>query len=221
MDYGKSFTYVFDDEQWVQKLLIGGILSMIPIVNLVVIGYALRLVKNVASGVEKPLPQWDDFGDYFVKGVTSVLASAIWALPIIAVSGLTAVVNAITGYNADPNNASLGGIACVWSLSCLSGLYGLFLGIVLPAAHILYAVSGDVGTFFRFGSISKFITSNLGNYIIALLVYGVAFVIASFGVILCVVGVVFAEFWAILVGSHLGGQLYRPMGIPSSEPAAN
>jgi hypothetical protein len=86
MDYGKSFSFVFDDEEWVQKILIGGILSLIPIVNLVAIGYGLKVLKNVAAGMEKPLPDWDDFGDYFVKGLVSSLGSLVWALPAIGVS---------------------------------------------------------------------------------------------------------------------------------------
>ena len=51
MDFGKAFTFAFDDKEWVTKLLIGGILSLIPIVNLVVVGYTLKTLKNVADGV--------------------------------------------------------------------------------------------------------------------------------------------------------------------------
>jgi hypothetical protein len=210
MDWGKSFTHVFEDKDWVVKVLIGGILSMIPIVNLVVIGYALRALKNVAEGAEQPLPAWDDFGDYFVKGLVSVLGAMVWALPIIILATMTAVLSALTGYDsAEPSRVAAPYVLCIWSMSCVSGIYGLFLGFVLPAAFAQYAVRGDFGAFFRFGDIGKFIKANLGNYIVALILAVIAQFISSFGVILCCIGAIFTEFWALLVGSHLLGQVYR------------
>jgi len=215
MDFAKAFTYVFDDEDWVKKVLIGGILSLIPIVNLVTVGYWLKVLKNVAEGAAKPLPEWDDFGDYFVKGLMSVLASMIWAIPIILLGAVTAALSALTGYDsADTTSAAGPFVICIWGMSCLSGIYGLFLGLVLPAAHALYAVKGDFGAFFRFGEIKNFITANLGNYIIALLLFFAAQFVASFGVILCFVGVIFTQFWSMLVGGHLLGQLHPATASP-------
>ena len=210
MDWGKSFTYMFDDKDWVTKVLIGGLLSLIPVVNLVVVGYVLKALKNVAEGAEQPLPAWDDFGDYFMKGLVSVLGALVWAIPIFILAGITAVLSWLTGYDsADTTQVSTPFVLCIWSMSCVSGLYGLFLGLVLPAAFAQYAVRGDFGAFFRFGDIFKFIKVNLGNYIVALLLACVAQFIGSFGVILCIIGAIFTQFWATLVGSHLFGQVYR------------
>jgi len=220
MDYGKAFTFVFDDEEWVQKLLIGGILGLIPIVNLVVIGYGLKVLKNVADGMEQPLPAWDDFGDYFVQGLMSFLGSLVWAIPILIVVMLTAFLSAVAGagYGYDTSAAQAAPFhVCTWGLSCLSTLYGLFMGVVLPAAITRYAISGEFGAFFRFGEIFNYITSNLGSYIIALLLGFVAHFISGFGVIFCIVGVVFTAFWAILVSSHLLGQVYLESVTPGSE----
>ena len=35
MDIGKAFTYMFDDEEWVQKLVIGGLLTLVSVIPLV------------------------------------------------------------------------------------------------------------------------------------------------------------------------------------------
>ena len=214
MDYGKAFAYPFDDKEWVTKLLIGGILALIPIVNLVVLGYMLKVTKNVADGAEQPLPGWDDFADYFVKGLISFLGILVWALPALVVAGVVVVLGLAAGSEA---SADYSGplSACVFGLNCLSSLYGLFLAAVLPAALTQYAVSGDFGAFFRFGEMFRFITSNLGNYVVAILLAWVAQFVAGFGVILCVVGVIFTQFWASLVGAHLFGQVYAV----STEPA--
>jgi len=220
MEFGKAFTYLFEDEEWVTKLLIGGVLAFIPIVNLVALGYLLKVLKNVAEGVERPLPKWDDFADYFIKGVMSFLGVLVWAIPLLVLVILIAILGAVTGYNADTERAASFIVMCIWGLNCLSGLYGLFMALVVPAALTQYAVSNEFGAFFRLGTIFKYITSNLGNYIIAILLAGVAQLIASIGVILCFIGVVFTGFWASLVNSHLLGQVYRVSEQPSSEPAA-
>jgi hypothetical protein len=219
VDFAKAFTFPFEDDEWVTKLLIGGILGLIPIVNLVVLGYALRTLKNVADGVEKPLPSWDDFADYFVKGLVSLLGGVIWALPILVVAGLTVLLGLAT--EQSPNAGYTGPFnACIMGLSCLSSLYGLFLSAVLPAAFAEYAISGEFASLFRFGEIFRGITSNLGNYVMAALLAWLAQLVAGFGIILCIVGVVFTQFWATLVGAHLFGQVYSGAPKLGSELAA-
>ncbi len=208
MDYAKAFTFVFDDEDWVKKVLIGGIVALIPIVNLIVVGYGLKVLRNVAEGAEKALPEWDDFGDYFVQGLMSCLGGLIWAIPIILLSMLMGLISWATGYEGDPYGVAAPVWLCMSGLSCLSGLYGLFLAAFIPAATTKYAVSRDFTAFFRVAEIFRYITSNLGPYIIALLLGTVAGFVASFGLILCLVGVVFTGFWALLVCNHLLGQVY-------------
>ncbi|UCC77962.1 MAG: DUF4013 domain-containing protein [Anaerolineales bacterium] len=208
MDYAKAFTFVFDDEDWVKKVLIGGIVALIPIVNLIVVGYGLRVLRNVAEGAEKALPEWDDFGDYFVQGLMSLLGGLIWAIPVILVSMLMGLISWVTGYEGDPYSVGAAIWLCMSGLSCLSGLYGLFLAAFIPAATTKYAVSRDFAAFFRVSEIFRYITSNLGPYIIALLLGTVAGFIASFGLVLCLVGVVFTGFWASLVSNYLLGQVY-------------
>ena len=65
MDIGKAFSYVFEDEQWISKVLIGGLLIWIPIVNFAVFGYMIKVAQNVAQGNPRPLPEWGEFGDHF------------------------------------------------------------------------------------------------------------------------------------------------------------
>lgn len=213
MDIGKSFTYAFDDEKWVQKLAIGGLLvlaSVIPVVNiftaLVILGYSLRVLQNVAEGVEQPLPEWDDWAGDWVKGLMVALAYLIYSIPVLLVSGFSWAVSAISVYG-DPSQAEgLLGV-CLAGLSCLAGLWGVAEAVVLPAAMINYAAEAEFGSFFRFGELFRFIRDNFGNYIVAILLIIVAQFVAGFGVILCVIGVFFTSFWSSLVSAHLLGQV--------------
>ena len=73
MDIGSAFTFVFDDEDWIKKVAIGGGIILLGIILLPLLllglllflplnGYMLEVLKNVRDGQAKPLPEWSDFG---------------------------------------------------------------------------------------------------------------------------------------------------------------
>jgi len=207
MEIGKAFTYVFDDENWITKILIGGILGIIPIVNCAVFGYMVETIRNVTQGMERPLPEWSEFGEKFVKGLMAFIIVLIYGIPLFLLSGcFSAARLAVVGVGGN-QEALLTLMSIVQG--CLALPYGLVIGFLSPAILLRYAVAGEFTSAFRFGELFGLITGNLGNYIIALILTWVASAIAGFGLIACVVGVLFTGFWANLVMAHLYGQLHR------------
>ena len=85
MDIGKSLTFVTEDEKWLEKLGIGALITAVPILNFAWSGFMVDLMRNVAAGEPKPLPDWSDLGDKFVKGLIITLAGLIYALPALLV----------------------------------------------------------------------------------------------------------------------------------------
>lgn len=214
MDIGSSFTYMFEDEDWIKKILIGGVVSLIPIVNFAAFGYVIQIIRNVRDGQSLPLPEWDQFGQYFKDGLWVFLIFLVWSIPIIIVACLQAAGTAALAENNDMASA-VGVISACFS--CLMALWGLVMGVASPAIIVRYAEVGEFMAGFRFGEIFSFISANVGSYIIVVLLMWVAGLIASLGVILCVVGVIFTQFWSYLVGGNLMGQLAAQHQI--SEPA--
>ncbi|MCS7285548.1 MAG: DUF4013 domain-containing protein [Anaerolineae bacterium] len=208
MDIGKAFSYVFEDKNWLVKLLIGGVLLLIPIVNFISIGYALRTLRNVAEGEEKPLPEWDNWGDYFTKGLMVFLATLLYLLPFYILLGIGGALVGIAGAREEGALASIAAL-CGSLAYCLTSVYGLAFSLWLPGALTFYLFKGNFGSMFSFSEIFRYISANIGNYLIAWIISVVASFVASFGVILCVIGVIFTLFWAYLVWAHLFGQVWR------------
>ena len=210
MDIGKAFSFVFDDENWIVKVLIGGVLSLIPLVGQVLMyGYGLELMKNVIQGRSRPLPEWDDWGGKLVKGIMYFVIGFVYALPIIILAtcfgGLMGALGAAEAERATNVVGSLGGI-------CFGGfafLYGILMTLALPPAIGRYLETGDLGAAFHFGEVFALVRDNIGAWIIVLVLTWLAGLIASLGLILCFVGVLFTAFWANLVMMYLWGDVYR------------
>jgi hypothetical protein len=219
MDIGSAFTYMFDDQDWLKKIAIGGGITLGAIILLPILvglalflplsGYMLETLKNVRDGRPTPLPEWANFGDLFSKGLMVFVIGLVYNLPSIIFSCASAGINiATTNPDIDPDLAATLGIvsACV---SCVQIIVSLIGNALLPAGIIRYAEYGSLGSAFQFGEIFNFIKNNIGDYIIVVLLGWVAGLIAAFGLILCLVGVLFTSFWSTLVTANLYGQLAR------------
>ena len=208
MDIGRAYTYMFDDKDWLKKLAIGGLVMLIPILNFVAMGYAIRALRNARDGQDLPLPEWDDWGGDFVKGLLITIATIIYELPAI-VAFLVGVAAASVFEEQ----------ACMWGAYCPGILWSILVAFITPALFLQYAKYDSFGSLFRFGEIWRIITAKFSDYLVAALMVLVAFIVASvIGSVACGIGVAWTSFWAYLVQSHLMAQL-QP-GTPAVETGA-
>ncbi len=218
MDIGKAFGYVFDDEDWLKKVLIGGLLNIIPVVgSLFTYGYMIETTKRVIDGYPTPLPEWDDWGGKFMKGLIYFVIGLVYFLPLLLVMICVGIVMALASSQmADPDSAgALIGIvnAC---LGCLALLYSLLVMLILPAAVARYADTGQISAAFQFGEVIGLVRANVGTYLMVLLLTLVAGLIGSLGSIACGVGLLFTMFYANLIMGYLFGAAYRQSTAPAA-----
>ncbi len=212
-DLAKAFTYMFEDENWLAKMLVGSVFVLLSFMLIGIpflMGYSVETIQNVMAGRTRPLPEWTDLGDKFVKGLFLGLALLIWAIPVLLLWGLGFVfffVAVATGEGAVALLGS-GALLLYWGAGFI---YQIALGLVTPAIYIKYAEKPEFGSAFKVGEFVSMIRGNLGNFVVVFLLSYGASMLAGYGFVALCIGVLFTTFWSYLVTAHLYGQLGRSL----------
>jgi len=231
MDFGKAFVFMFEDPDWLRKLGIGTLVVLIgtlfsPILIglvplLIVAGYCLDVLRNVMEGREYPLPEWEDWVGFLVRGLRLAGVLIVWALPLIIGAIPMGIGSALLDNRS--GGAQAVGVLLLICGSCLALLWGLFLFLLSPAIYARLARTGRFVAAFDLVKLWDFTRANLGNVIVAVLLTWVADLIAAIGgsllgVIAVVIGLLvtipFATLWSYLVQAHLYGQVARQSEVP-------
>jgi hypothetical protein len=216
MEIGKAFTFVTEDENWIKKLAIGAVFVLVPFLILLVIGYQIAVIRNVIDDKERPLPEWEDFGQLFIDGIIMAVTVLVYALPVILLS-LCGVLISIGTADAS-GNLSGGGIAGIVVFSCLIFLFAIALAFITPALFIQYARTGEFGPMFKIGEVVAIARENLVDILIVLVVVLVAQLVVSLVGSISVITIcgplivsTAGTAWIMFAQGHLYGQIGRRM----------
>lgn len=228
LDFGRAFRFVVDDPDWVKKILIGGaftLLSAILVGAPFVAGYFVRLVRNVARGEERPLPEWDDLGGLFMDGLRAIavyLAHLVAAMILpVTLGGLLLVVIAASSQGGDAGEV-VGTLAAFGMVGvyAIGGLFMLVLMIYVPAALLRFVLYDRVSAAFEPREVVAIIRRNPANYFLAIVLYLVANFASQLGIVLCCVGVFPLGFWSVcILAWGLGEVSRRDPVLTGSAPA--
>ena len=214
MDIGKAFGFVFEDENWIVKILVGaGILAVglllswliIPLVLAFAVlgGYEVEIVRRVIRGDMDTLPEWDNWGQLIADGLKVIVIGIVYALPAIIVSLCLAVPAGILAEDAPGLSSALSLLS-----SCLGILWAIVVSLVLPAAIAFFVDKDDLAAAFRFGEVIAFVRDNLSTYLVTFVMAWVASIIGGLGSLLCGIGLLATVPYSYMVTGHLYGQAY-------------
>jgi hypothetical protein len=216
MDIGKAFGFVFEDEEWVSKVLIGGLIFLIPLIGQVaVLGYSLKVAQNVMQGHPRPLPTWSEFGDHLMRGLYAFIIQLVYSLPAAILAGVFAciVISAATaaGQNSEQAGAGIGLLgACLIPLIIIVGLASALLSY--PAIG-RYLATNSLGEAFKFGDVIANVRAYLGPWLMLLVVSILASFVGGLGAIACGIGLLFTYFYAYcVIGFALGQTIVQAGG---------
>ena len=206
MDFGLAFSFPFQDPDWVKKLAIAAVIGVIPLIGqIAVLGWTIMLAKRVIAGEEHPMPDWEEAGEIFTAGLKAFVIGFVYALPVLVIMFPASLVSL---FDNSGDSISILEVAMI-CLSCFMSLYGLLISLVWPAAAGELAANDDLGAALNPGRILRLVQAAPGAYIIVFLGVIAAGIVASFGIVLCFVGVLFTAAYAYAIQGHLIGQAYK------------
>lgn len=207
MDIERSLRFIWEDEDWIKKLLIAAVLTITGIGGIGTAGWLAELARRVANDEDEPLPDWDDIGKYFIYGLKYMAVAFIWSLPIIVlIVGISLV--SVFSFTQDDNSAVFG--VFMFSSICifiLTFVYILFLTMMMMPLWVQLAEDTPFGELVNPARTWTLLRANLAGYLVVMLITWLATFIASLaGAILCGIGLIFTGVIAQIFFAHLVGQ---------------
>lgn len=221
------FAFPFKDPRWQEKLIIAAGLSLLSFLLLpyfFVAGYIYEIMRRIIVDREAPsLPDWDDWGTYFINGFKLFAMSVIYLLP-----GLIVMIFSQLFFVFFMGMTEAGGSEEVFlPLIGMPVFYGAIgVGMILMFISMLVMMVGmghmvakdEFGAAFHFKEMWPIFRKNVAGYLIAfVLVMGLYWVVMMvsqvlvFTVILCClypIVALAAQVYLMLVGSVLFAQAY-------------
>lgn len=137
VDYKRAILRPFSD--W-KKLSIGFLLNIVPIVNLIMYGYALECARTAMKKRYK-LPEWKKLGDLFIQGLKAAVIGFVYALPLIIIAVVVLSIFVSTMIRSLAISEAVSENWFVYSLGVLGGSPILPVLILLVLISIVYALA--------------------------------------------------------------------------------
>ncbi len=203
MDFGRAFGYIFEDREWTPKVVLLAIVSLIPLLNLAVIGWTVDLIDGMLDGYDQPLPGWENFGEKFGAGLNYTIAAILYNLPLILLAcgmgvlgGLFADVQGLEGLMA----------LSTCGMTLVIFAYAVIANAVLFIGVIRYSRVRRLDAFLQVGQNAAIARENAGTLLtLAAWLILAGIVVGMFAWIPCI-GWLAAAAFATPVMSHLQGQ---------------
>ena len=204
MDFGRAFTYVFEDEEWIAIILIGALAMIVPFMS---IGLMLVVARNVVRGNPKPLPRWSEFMEILRTGFWGFVVMLVYALPIVLVAFvMLCPIIAIAAVSGSEEAA--GGFVALATICMVPVLIvaGIFVQWLIFPALGRFIQTNDFGYAIRVREVWAETRRNAGLWGMVLLMYFVCNFVAGLGSMLLFVGLFLTLAYAQAVFGHILGQ---------------
>lgn len=219
MDLKRGLTFPTLDPQWVVKVLIGSLISLVPFLNFVGIGYALDVTRNANNGQETPLPEWNDFGNQFIRGLLAVIIQFLWTLPL-ALLACPLLIPMISAINSESGELGPGMTTIAACVPILILVGALVLTPFIMAATTRFAITNQFSEAMP-GPVLREVRGNLRPWLI-ILAAGIGFGLFAVVLYVCTFGLgailfIPLSFYMQLVVAHWYAQAHRQStgGVPT------
>ena len=200
---GDSFAWPFQDPGWFGKMIVQGLITIIPIVGwIATAGWLIMTIDNYRAGRRELPPA----GFHLGRGIALFVVYLIYIIVFAIPGGI------LTGAASSNNN---GGAAALGEL--INFLLSLLLAFLAPSI-ILHTYRAGFSGGFDLGGIWQMATSNIGTTVIAAILIWMASLIGGLGVIVCCVGLLFTIPYSVAIQAGIVTWYERPNAGPAPSP---
>jgi hypothetical protein len=217
IDIEKAVRFVFEDPDWVKKILIATVLPFTIIGLFPLLGWGMEIMRRASLDETDLLPDWSDLGDKLVLGFKTWVVGLIWGSPMILIVPLFMAMALVPvvyemGWVAEEIMITLmGGSMLVFVVALpiiLVFSYGLM--IIYPLIYGQFNEDQKIGSSLNPRRTWALLRANWVELIVvAILVYTFSYIISMVGMLLCFVGIFFVFPISMAVMYFLYGQAYR------------
>ena len=185
---GDSFGWAFRDPQWASKMLVQGLIAIIPIVGWIAMtGWLMLAFENARNGKNELPPA----GFHLERGIAIFVVFLVYGI-VVNIPAL--VLYGIAGVTAGANDGSNAPAAAGSGLSSLGSLLSfgasLLFSFLVPSLIVHTYHRGFAGGF-DVANVWKYATVNVTNSVLTALIIFVASIIGGLGFIVCCIGLIF------------------------------
>lgn len=213
---GESFAWAFRDPQWPAKMLVQGLIAIIPIVGWIAMnGWLMLAFENARQGKNELPPA----GFHLERGFPIWVILIIYGLVLAIPGGVLYAVGAIA-VNSNNSSAVIAVGALIQLLGYLVSLAGsLFFRFLIPAL-IVHTYRGGFSGGLDVQRVWQMATVNVNNSIVAGLIIFVASIIGGLGFLVCCIGLIFTVPYENTINAGAAAWWERTHEVPSTAPPA-
>jgi hypothetical protein len=207
---GDAFSYPFRDPGWVGKIVVQGLILIIPIVGwIAAVGWLVLTYENLRAGRQELAPA----GFHLGRGIGLFGVLVIYSILLNIPGWILDVI----GSAASNQNAYAGA-----PFSALGSLWGflaqLFLYFLTPSLIILTANHGFTGGL-DIQRVWALATGQMNNSVVGGLVIFVGSIIGLLGLIACCIGIFFTLIYATAIQAGVAAWFDRMQAAPAAPGA--
>lgn len=148
MEFGRAFSYAFEDSEWIKKVGIAALVFLIPLVGpIILMGWSLEIIRRVILDDPQPLPDWSNFGGFVGKGFKTFVVILAYALPVIliVICGQAVTFGSAAALENNPETASTVALVASICMGCFALIFGILAGLLIPPALGNLAATEEMG----------------------------------------------------------------------------
>lgn len=187
-DLNHLFLFPVEDARARKQFIIGALLILagfiIPILPyLLIMGYTMRIMRQVFDGQKPFMPEWDDWETLLKDGLKLFGIRLVYSLPVFIIMIPFAAfvffgVLFLPGGSDFEAAFSISMFIFSLMMMCLLPFF-IAIGVVIPAVEAHVVASGEFSAGFRFREWWNIFIKNIGGFIVAYMVlYGISMILS-------------------------------------------